>query len=119
MQFFVESNSFLNKATNEQGLIDRGDRNATDAMQAVSEVREQYRQQGNQGWSADRGWRHVASIYGPAMTVAECLNPEFLNGNNKKNFYSWLDQHKRYITYDRRQNAKRSDLVTFVDGKEV
>ena len=120
MQFFVESNSFLNRSTDEEGLIKRKAPGVVDALQAVSELREQYRTMGTEGWSADRQWRHVASIYGPALQVCELIDDEFLNGNGKKNFYGWLDQHKRYVTYDRRRvPAKRSDLVTFVDGKEV
>lgn len=120
MEFFVESNSFLNRATNEESWAKRDPQGVVDALQAVNELREQYRTTGSQGWSADRQWRHVASIKAPIFHAAELLDYDFLNGNGKRNFYKWLDEHPRWVTYDRRRvPAKRSDMVTFVDGKEV
>lgn len=101
MQFWVEGNDTLSKATDPAKLHGRVP-GFTDSMNAVSDLREQYRQNGTQGWMYDRGWKHVASIRGPVLKVAELLNPEFLNGNGKRDFYAWLDTHPAYLTYDRR-----------------
>lgn len=62
-------------------------------------------------------FRRVASLQGPLHNLAQVLDPDWMQ--NKKRFYAWLDAHSQHCTYDRRKNAKRSDLVTFVDGKEV
>jgi hypothetical protein len=71
-------------------------------MDAVSDLREQNRQTGTQGSMFGGGWKHIASVCGPVLAVAELLDPEFLNGNNKRNLYNWLDTHPAYLTYDRR-----------------
>ena len=116
--FFVASNDTLTKATDPLALRHRVP-GFSDSMEAVQDLRQQYRETGQDGWLYDKGWKHVASIQGPVLAVAELLNEEFLNGNGKRNFYAWLDAHPAYCAYDRRREAKRSDLVTFIDGKEV
>ncbi len=118
MDFWVEKNTTLNKATNPDALVDRVP-GMRDSLAAVADLREQYRQDGTQGALYNGGWKHVASVHGPVLAVAEILDQEFLNRNGKKDFYKWLDDNKSYCAYDRRKQAKRSDLVTFVNGKEV
>lgn len=64
-------------------------------------------------------FRHIASLKGvPMWTALKIVDPEFMA--DKKRFYAWLDKgnNRRYCVYDRRR-AKRSDMVTFIDGKEI
>lgn len=65
-------------------------------------------------------FRLVASLKNvPIFSAVRLLEPDFLD---KKKFYEWLDRgtNKRYCTYDRRRvAAKRGDMVTFMDGKEI
>ena len=118
MQFFVEKNQVLTRATDPAVLRDRVP-GFNDSMDAVADLRQQNRETGTEGWMYGREWRHVASISGPVEAVATMLDPEFLNRNGKKDFYRWLDAHKQYCTYDRRKHARRSNRVTFVNGKEI
>ena len=67
----------------------------------------------------ERNFRHVASISGPVLQVAELLDPEFLNRHHKRDFYAWLDEHPEYCAYDRRRAPLRGDQLTFVDGKPL
>ena len=66
-------------------------------------------------------FRRVASLVNiPLANMTSILDPEFMK--NKKKFYAWLDkgENRAYCTYDRRKmGKKRSDMVTFQDGKEV
>lgn len=118
MNFWIEKNSTLKKATDPAALVKRIP-DMKDSLDAVADLRTQYRQDGTQGWMYGKGWKHVASIKGPVLNVAELLDQEFLNRNGKKDFYAWLDSHPAYCAYDRRKRAKRNDLVTFVGGKEI
>ena len=120
MQFFVAENSLLYKATAPDALVDRVPGFRT-SMEAAADLRTQYRQSGDEGRLGGGEWRHVATISAPVEAMVNILNPDgrFLNRNGKKDFYKWLDANKAYCAYDRRRAAKRSDMVTFVDGKEV
>lgn len=86
------------------------------ALEAVSDLRDQYRQDGSEGRMGE--WRHVASIKAPVLEVAEILDPEFLNRNGKREFYAWLDNHREWCTYDRRNQRRRNQSI-FMDGKEI
>lgn len=65
-------------------------------------------------------FKHVASFKGlPLLQAVKLMDEEFMS--DKKKFYAWVDrgQNKRYLAYDRRMGAKRSDMVTFQNGKEI
>lgn len=116
MEFFVEK--AIDRATSTEMArvkVPQFD----DAMDAVKDLRQQYRELGTYGWMYGKGWRHVASISGPVLQVAEILDPEFLNGHNKRDFYRWIDEHPEYLTYDRRKQAARGDMLTFSEGNPI
>lgn len=102
MEFFVESNALLNKVTDPDKLRGRVPGFET-SMEAAADLRDYYRQTGTQGDLYNKGFKHVATILGPVMAVAEILDQEFLNRNGKKDFYAWLDTHPQYLAYDRRR----------------
>lgn len=119
MEFWVADNTVLNRATDPDKLRDRVP-GFSDSMDGVADLRRQQQENGLQGWSLDKEWRHVASIHGPVLAVAELLDAEFLNRNGKRDFYRWLDTHTGYTTYDRRrQGAKRGDMAVFQDGVPI
>lgn len=52
-------------------------------------------------------WKLVAKIKAPLLNVAEVLNPVWLNGNGKKDFYAWLGRNPQFCAYDRRTGRRR------------
>ena len=118
MRFFVEKNTVLNEATDTNMARVKVPGMDT-SLAAVSDLRQQNRETGSQGWMYDKQWRHVASIRGPVLQVAELLDPHFLNRNGKRDFYAWLDNHLEYCTYDRRRGARTGNSMTFMDGLPV
>lgn len=117
MECFVENNAFLNKATDIDRLVQKEAPGIVPALEAIQDLRQQYRETGSEGWSFDRQWRHVASVYGPALEVCELLDEDFLK--NKKAVYDWLDKHQGYLVYDHRRPALNNRQATFIDGKPV
>lgn len=49
-------------------------------------------------------YKRVASIPQSVMVAAMVLEPDLLL--NKKKFYSWLDRHPEYCTYNRTRGAR-------------
>lgn len=122
MSFFIEPGdkgtikpgSILRALTDPENIV-RANPEYADRFSAIAELRAQ------DDGSFHRGqeFRRVASLCVPAFMAHAILNGEFLR--DRKLFYQWLDseQGEAYCTYDRRKNAKRSDMVTFVNGKEI
>ena len=118
MNFFVAKNSSLaDSLLDSDTLMKAAPDYYGPRFDAIKELRDQ------DDGSLHRGseFRRVASLVNvPLANIAGILDPEWMK--NRKNFYAWLDrgENKRYCTYDRRKaGKKRSDMVTFVDGKEV
>ena len=112
MEIFVGPNLRVLDALTDAETLVKSAPEMADRFEALKELR------GQDDGSLYRGsaFRRVASLSGPLLDFAEILEPGFLD---KKFFYAWLDRHQEYCTYDRRPRRKRSDLVTFQDGKEV
>lgn len=117
-QFFVGKNKVLADELLDSDMLMKA---APDyygpRFDAIKELRD------NDDGSLQRGneFRRVASLVNvPLANIAGILDPEWMK--NKRNFYAWLDrgENHRYLTYDRRKaGKKRSDMVTFIGGKEV
>lgn len=111
MQVFIERND-LAGAADAPAIAERvpGGRAS---LEAVAQLRQQNRETGAEGWMYDKGWKHVASVHGPLMAVAELLDPEFMK--DKRKVYAFLDAHPEWLTYDRRKNARSNTHFRF-DG---
>lgn len=100
MQWFVAGNDTLTKATDPHVLEHRVPGMQT-SLEAAQDLRQFYKDTGTEG-NLGNGWKHVATVHGPVMAVAQLLDPQWLNSNGKKTFYSWIDRHTGYLAYDRR-----------------
>lgn len=115
--FFVGKNLSLADELLDSNMLMKADpERYGPRFEAIKELRD------HDDGSLHRGsdFRRVASLVNiPLANMAGILEPEFMK--DKKTFYAWLDraENKRYCTYDRRKGKRRSDMVTFQDGKEI
>lgn len=110
MEFFLEKNA-VNEATDRIIAKDPG---SETSLAAVHDLRQFYRETGQLEAMSKNGWKHIASVRGPALKVAEILDPELLR--NKKRVYAWLDAHPRFLTYDRRAAMAKRPFHGFGEG---
>jgi len=104
MGFFVEPNqTVLKKVSDPEAWLKR-DPTIQDTMRHLAELRAM----NGPGIGAGDSWKKVASVRGPVLDVACCLDEDFLK--DKKKFYAWLDSEegRRWCTYDRRRGANSS-----------
>jgi hypothetical protein len=102
MSFFVGKNEGVVDQVTEPSLWrDRVD-GFVSTMDAVKELRED----NGAGLGLKGGWKHVASIRGPVLEVAELVDGDMIN--DKRKFYGWLDRHPEYSAYDRRAAMART-----------
>jgi hypothetical protein len=104
MGFFVEPNQTVTKLISDPDEWAKRDPSVTDTMLALSELRAA----GNADVLPGDSWKHVASVRGPILDIATCLDQDFMR--DKKKFYAWLDSEegRRWCTYDRRRGANSS-----------
>lgn len=110
--FYIDKNDSVMDAVSDARNMVRSDPLQAERFNGVADIRRL------DDGSLHRGneFRRVASIQAPLFAVLKLLEPEFMH---KPKFYAWLDRNPEYCTYDRRKMKKRSDLVTFIAGKEV
>jgi len=117
MSFFVGRNLALADELLDSDMLMKADPDLYGPrFDAIKELRDQDDGTGYKGHE----FRRVASLVNvPLANIAGILEPEWMK--NKRAFYAWLDrgENRRYVTYDRRKGKKRSDMVTFQDGREV
>lgn len=115
MQFFTEEAKGINLITKADSFLERHPE-FRPRFDAVADLRKVTPIEQSVGRKSSE-FMHVASICGPIEFAMKAMDPELLR--DKRKFYAWLDANKEYCTYDRRKQHKRSDMATFVNGKEV
>ena len=90
-----------------------------DRYEAINELREADRHlltPSVEDAARANGFFRVASFQGPLLDLAKLLDADFMK--DKRKFYAFLGKHPELCTYDRRKNA-RPTQITNVDGKSV
>lgn len=111
-EYFVEPNKTVMAKISDPDEWAKRDPAIHGDMAAIARLRAE------QGAEIPKGesWMRVASLRGPILDIAKCLDPDFMR--DKKKFYTWLDSEegKRWCTYDRRRNSQSSRWFRFDGG---